>query len=94
MSYISLLHRKVALVDFGIYNWKRHSTGFLMAMLRNPYYKGYEWKWEWIKYHNSNTPEIHELYWYEQWIHRIKDELNKRPHQTTKRERQNRKKLK
>jgi hypothetical protein len=33
----------VALVDFGIYNWKRHSTGFLIAMLKNPYYKGYEW---------------------------------------------------
>ena len=87
MTYVSPLHRNVAMCDFGIYNWKRHSTGFLLAILRNPYYKKCEWEWEWIKYHNSDTPEKHELFWYEEWIKRVKDELKTRPHQTTKRER-------
>jgi hypothetical protein len=76
--YRDAYHRLVAEVDFGIYNWKRHSTGYLLKMLRDTYY--YDWGCnhnDWLD-HND---------WVNEWQTRLKDELAKRPHISNKKER-------
>lgn len=70
--YRDAYHRLVAEVDFGIYNWKRHSTGYLLKMLRDTY--SYDWDWN----HSD---------WIGEWQTRLKDELAKRPHLSNKKER-------
>jgi hypothetical protein len=71
-SYENDHHRMVAQSDFGIYNWKTHSTGYLLSMLRST---------DSYNYYDSYSS------WVQEWRTRIKDELAKRPHLPNKKER-------
>lgn len=89
MTYVCFDHKRVAKCDLGIYNWKQHSTGYLLNVLRHyRIFKGWDYEWHWVKL--SSNPELAhttQIYWYNEWLDRVRDELSKRPHQTTKRER-------
>jgi hypothetical protein len=67
-------HRTVAEIDFGLYQWKAHTTGYLIKWMR-----GIRWNSEgdW-----SQT-------WEAQLHDRISDELARRPHIVKKGRKQN-----
>lgn len=71
--YRSTYHYNVALMEFGLYNWKQHSTGWLLKQLRS-HYRGDPWYYE---------PDD----WVDEYLEHIRAELAKRPHQSRKRER-------
>lgn len=88
MSYTGRYHRRVAEMDLGIYDWKAHSTGYLLKMFRS--YRTYAgWRYEhiWFSMSNSDQKHLFEVFWYSEWRERIKMELSKRPHQPNKRAR-------
>lgn len=87
MTYVGPYHKLVASVDLGIYNWKQHSTGFLLKKLREQFCNNYAYEWEIIKLHNSENPETLDLYWFFEWGKRLRDELAKRPHLKSHKER-------
>ena len=89
MAYVGYYHKLVAQMDMGIYNWKQHSTGYLLKLFRHakPFH-GWEHEHTWWKMEEDEvTKHKHEVYWYTEWRVRLQDELNKRPHLSTKRER-------
>lgn len=89
MSYVGRYHKLVAQIDLGIYNWKQHSTGYLLKMWRDyKFYSGWQNDSElfWLS-ENPDTAHTRDIYWYQEWRERVKKELDTRPHQTTKKER-------
>lgn len=78
-KYKNEYHQYVAMADFGIYNWKQHSTGYVLKMYRE-------------LRHYSHSYGYGREYWLHQWALRLQDELAKRPHLSNKRERRKQRK--
>lgn len=89
-KYSKNYHAEVAAIDFGIYNWKRYSTGYLLKQYREVqrYHGSYDFYEPNIK---ETAPTLKDIDWTMEFIIRLKDELAKRPHISNKRERQRRK---
>ena len=88
----SYYHRLVALAEFGLYNWKKHSTGYLLKELRGSSRNGYydDIYPEENTYNKTSTfyeNGFTDNYWRREWNNKIKEELAKRPHLSTKAER-------
>jgi hypothetical protein len=67
-------HRTVAEIDFGLYQWKAHSTGYLINWMRSI-------RWS----HENPWDET----WDSALYDRISDELSRRPHLVKKGRKQN-----
>jgi hypothetical protein len=67
-------HRTVAEIDFGLYQWKAHTTGYLIKWMRS------------IRWSNEDAWDHT---WEEELYDRISDELARRPHIVKKGRKQN-----
>lgn len=78
-KYDNFYHRVVAMHEFGIYNWKQHSTGWLLKQLRS-HTHGYP-DWHWSNDYKPSYP------WEDEYVMILREVLAERPHQSRKRQR-------
>lgn len=85
-NYMNAYHVICAMHDFGLYNWKQHSTGWLLNQLHTGNRRYWSKPDDEDGYRRAWAIEDEWFYW-AQYLMIIREELGKRPHISNKRER-------